>query len=192
MEQRKITRDLEYFFSDEEKLEMSRQLAAENQNKRKLEDQKKSVQSQYASQINEKTETINVLSDKLAAGYEFRRIPCIVQYHTPERNKKTLTREDTGESFVEKMTEYDHDLFNQYEQEQAEAGNEQQDLDGAPNIEGEPFGGDYADGLPFGDGPAGEEPGYVSIGDPMIVNNPDGTLSATSRKKGKAKEEDVF
>lgn len=113
-----ITRDLEYHFSDEEKLEMSKQLASENQNKRKLEDQKKAVTSQYGSQIAEKQETINQLSDKLAAGYEFRRIGCTVQWHTPERNKKTMTREDNGESWTEKMTENDHDLFNQYEEEQ--------------------------------------------------------------------------
>lgn len=119
MEQQTITRDLEYFFTDEEKLEMGKQLAAENQNKRKLEDSKKAVMSQYGSQINEKQETINVLTDKLASGYEFRKIGCTIQWHTPDRNKKTITREDTGAEWVERMTEYDHDLFNQWEEKMA-------------------------------------------------------------------------
>lgn len=119
MEQKKITRDLEYHFTDEERNEMGKQLAAENQNKRKLEDQKKSVMSQYGSQINESAETINTLADKLASGYEFRKTECVVEWHTPERNKKTITRTDDGSSWSERMTEYDHDLFNQWEEEQA-------------------------------------------------------------------------
>jgi len=119
MEQQTITRDLEYFFSDEERIDMSKQLAAEIQNKQKLEDSKKAVVSQYGSQINEKQEGINQLANKLASGYEFRKIGCSIQWHTPDRNKKTIIREDTGAEWVERMTEYDHDLFNQWEEKQA-------------------------------------------------------------------------
>lgn len=113
-----ISRSLEYRFTDEEKLEMSQVLAVETQNKRKLEDSKKAVMSQYGSQINEKAEAINTLSDKIASGYEYRNIDCFVEWHTPSKNKKTLTRSDTGESWVDNMTEYDHNLFNQYQEEQ--------------------------------------------------------------------------
>lgn len=120
-------RNLEYYFTDDEKMQMSQQLAVETQNKRRLEDQKKAVTSQYGSQINEKAESINSLSDKIASGYEYRNIECTVQWHTPSKNKKVITRSDTGENFVENMTEYDHNLFNQYQeklQEEADADNE--------------------------------------------------------------------
>lgn len=118
-------RSLEYYFTDDEKMQMSQQLAVETQNKRRLEDQKKAVTSQYGSQINEKAESINSLSDKIAAGYEYRNIECTVQWHTPTKNKKLITRSDTGENFVENMTEYDHNLFNQYQEKlQEEADGE--------------------------------------------------------------------
>ena len=120
-------RNLEYYFTDDEKMQMSQQLAVETQNKRRLEDQKKAVTSQYGSQINEKAETINSLSDKIASGYDYRNIECTVQWHTPSKNKKLITRSDTGENFVENMTEYDHNLFNQYQeklQEEADSDNE--------------------------------------------------------------------
>lgn len=121
------SRNLEYYFTDDEKMAMSQQLAVETQNKRRLEDQKKAVTSQYGSQINEKAESINTLSDKIASGYEYRNIECTVQWHTPTKNKKLITRTDTGENWTENMTEYDHNLFNQYQeklQEEADAENE--------------------------------------------------------------------
>lgn len=133
-------RNLEYYFTDDEKMAMSQQLAVETQNKRRLEDQKKAVTSQYGSQINEKAESINTLSDKIASGYEYRNIECTVQWHTPTKNKKLLTRTDTGENWVENMTEYDHNLFNQYQeklQEEADAENEF-DVDSVATDELEP------------------------------------------------------
>lgn len=122
-------RNLEYYFSDDEKLEMSQQLAVETQNKRRLEDQKKAVTSQYGSQISEKVEAINNLSDKLASGYEYRNIECSVQWHTPVKNKKTLTRNDTGQNWVENMTEYDHNLFNQYQEKQQEEADANEEIE---------------------------------------------------------------
>ncbi|MDR1884268.1 MAG: hypothetical protein LBR26_16030 [Prevotella sp.] len=109
-------RSLEYHFTDKEKEEMGKQLAFETQSKRNLEDQKKAVTSQYGSQINEKAEVINTLSDKIASGYEYRNIECEVLYHTPAKNKKTLIRQDNGQRLVESMTEFDHNLFTQYQE----------------------------------------------------------------------------
>lgn len=122
-------RNLEYYFTDDEKMQMSQQLAVETQNKRRLEDQKKAVTSQYGSQINEKAESINSLSDKIAAGYEYRNIECTVQWHTPTKNKKLITRSDTGENFVENMTEYDHNLFNQYQEKLQEEADGESEVD---------------------------------------------------------------
>lgn len=122
-------RNLEYYFTDDEKMQMSQQLAVETQNKRRLEDQKKAVTSQYGSQINEKAESINSLSDKIAAGYEYRNIECTVQWHTPTKNKKLLRRSDTGENLVENMTEYDHNLFNQYQEKLQEEADGESEVD---------------------------------------------------------------
>lgn len=122
-------RNLEYYFTDDEKMQMSQQLAVETQNKRRLEDQKKAVTSQYGSQINEKAESINSLSDKIAAGYEYRNIECTVQWHTPTKNKKLITRSDTDESFIENMTEYDHNLFNQYQEKLQEEADGESEVD---------------------------------------------------------------
>ena len=122
-------RNLEYYFTDDEKMQMSQQLAVETQNKRRLEDQKKAVTSQYGSQINEKAESINSLSDKIAAGYEYRNIECTVQWHTTTKNKKLITRSDTGENFVENMTEYDHNLFNQYQEKLQEEADGESEVD---------------------------------------------------------------
>lgn len=127
-------RNLEYYFTDDEKMQMSQQLAVETQNKRRLEDQKKAVTSQYGSQINEKAESINSLSDKIAAGYEYRNIECTVQWHTPTKNKKLITRSDTGENFVENMTEYDHNLFNQYQEKLQEEADGEREV-GADDIQ---------------------------------------------------------
>ena len=126
-------RNLEYYFTDDEKMQMSQQLAVETQNKRRLEDQKKAVTSQYGSQINEKAESINSLSDKIAAGYEYRNIECTVQWHTPTKNKKLITRSDTGENFVENMTEYDHNLFNQYQEKLQEEADGESEVDADEN-----------------------------------------------------------
>lgn len=134
-----VQRNLEYYFTDDEKMAMSQQLAVETQNKRRLEDQKKAVTSQYGSQINEKAEAINTLSDKIASGYEYRNIECTVQWHTPTKNKKLLTRSDTGEKFIENMTEYDHNIFNQYQEKlQEEADGESEfDVDAVATDEAE-------------------------------------------------------
>lgn len=80
-------------------------------------------------------EQISTLSDKVASGYEMRDVQCLIDYHTPERDKKTLTRTDTGESWVEPMNETDHNLFTQWEQRQLEEQSEEDELNEAPIIE---------------------------------------------------------
>ena len=119
MEQSKERKTLKYLFSDREKLILAGELANKQQELRQLEDQKKSINSEYASRINIAREHININADKLASGYEMREIDCKVQYHTPEQNKKLLLRLDTMEEWIEPMTDYDYNLFTQFQEEHA-------------------------------------------------------------------------
>lgn len=121
MEQQKTKRTLKYEFSDNEKLELGRDLSSKNQELRQLEEQKKSVVAEFGSRIAVAKEMISSLSDKVASGYEMRDTTVMIDYHLPERGKKTLTRTDTGESWVEPMNDTDHNLFTQWEQRELES-----------------------------------------------------------------------
>ncbi len=116
MGQTKTTKKtLQHKFTDEEQRGLARDLAVKTQELRSLEDSKASAVASYGSQIKFAKETIGLLSDKVASGFEMREIECTVEFHTPEQNKKRITRTDTLESWVEPMQDYDFDLFNQFE-----------------------------------------------------------------------------
>lgn len=136
MEQQTTKRTLKYDFSNEERLELGRDLSQMNQKLRQLEDEKKSVVSEFGSRIAIVKEQISSLSDKVASGYEMRDTIVTIDYHMPERGKKTLTRTDTGESWVEPMNNTDHDLFNQWEMRELEnAQDDEGELSDDPNVE---------------------------------------------------------
>lgn len=135
MEQQKTKRTLKYEFTSDEMLELGRDLSAKNQELRQLEEQKKSVVAEFGSRIAVAKEQISSLSDKVASGYEMRETTVMIDYHLPERGKKTLTRTDTGEQWVEPMNDTDHNLFNQWEQRELEnAENEEEEVDGKPVV----------------------------------------------------------
>jgi len=120
MESRTERRTVKHNFTNDELLALSEDMAVKNQELRQQEDEKKSVLSQYSSHINELKESINNLATKVANRFEHREIECGVVFHTPERDVKTLTRKDNGASWTEKMTEFDYDLFNQFNEEDPE------------------------------------------------------------------------
>ena len=135
MEQQKTKRTLKYEFTSDEMLELGRDLSAKNQELRQIEEQKKSVVAEYGSRIAIAKEQISSLSDKVASGYALRETTVMIDYHLPERGKKTLTRTDTGEQWVEPMNDTDHNLFNQWEQRELEnAENEEEEVDGKPVV----------------------------------------------------------
>lgn len=139
MEQQKTKRTLKYEFTPEEMLELGRDLSAKNQELRQIEEQKKSVVPEYGSRIAIAKEQISSLSDKVASGYEMRETTVMIDYHLPERGKKTLTRTDTGEQWVEPMNDTDHNLFNQWEQRELEnAANEEAEMEGTPVVDDGP------------------------------------------------------
>lgn len=136
METQKVKRTVKYEFTDAEKLELGRDLSLRSQDLRTLEDQKKSVVSDFGSRMTIAREQIGSLSDKVASGYEMRDVTCLVDYHEPEMGKKTMTRTDTGEEWVEPMNETDHNLFTQWEDRERERlESDQAEIDAMPQVE---------------------------------------------------------
>lgn len=136
MEQQKTRRTLRYEFTNEEMRDLGRDLSVKNQELRQLEEQKKSVVADFGSRMTIAKEHISSLSDKVASGYEMRDVMCMVEYHTPGINKKSYTRTDNSESWIEPMNDTDHNLFTQWEQRERERlESEESEIDAVINFE---------------------------------------------------------
>lgn len=77
---RKENFDFKYKFSPEELAEKSTQLAKACEERNSLEDQKKSVMSDFKAKIDQKAAEVNILSGHINAGYEYVTKTCTVQY----------------------------------------------------------------------------------------------------------------
>lgn len=106
-------RYLRYDFTAPEIYDLSMKLANKTQDKERIESEKKSIVSQYKSQLDALSAEIGSTSNKVANGYEMRKVDCKVEYHKPEQGKKTITRTDTQEKIIEKMTSEEFTLWNQ-------------------------------------------------------------------------------
>lgn len=107
-------RSLRYDFTAKEIHELSLQLAKKNKEVQQLEDEKKTVTSQLQARINSAKADVNVLSNQVSDGWEYRDIECEVIYHKPTQGKKTIIRRDLNRTTsVETMLEHEWDLFNQ-------------------------------------------------------------------------------
>jgi uncharacterized phage infection (PIP) family protein YhgE len=106
-------RSLRYDFSAPEIYELSLRLANKHKEVTRQEEEKKSVVSQYAAKINELKASINNLSNNVSEGYEFREVECTVEFNKPETGKKTLTRKDNQQTIVERMENWEFNLFTQ-------------------------------------------------------------------------------
>lgn len=112
-------RSLRYDFSAVEIHNFSLQLATETRKMSATEEERKTVTSDFAAKINASKATCNKLSNFITNGYEYRDIQCTVEYHKPEQGKKTLTRKDNNEKIVEKMDQFEWNLFNQVTDDEA-------------------------------------------------------------------------
>lgn len=163
MEQQKTKRTLKYEFSYGEMLDLGRDLSAKNQELRQLEEQKKSVVAEFGSRIAVAKEQISSLSDKVASGYEMRETTCMIDYHVPVRGKKTMTRSDTNESWVEPMNDTDHNLFNQWEQRELEIQESEEDeLGSEPVVKESPEGTSEVASEPVAEKPARKSNGQFT------------------------------
>jgi hypothetical protein len=110
-------RYLRYDFTATEIYELSMKLANKTQDKSRVVEEKKSVTSQYKSQLDALDAELSGYSSKVANGYEMRKVECEILYHKPEQGKKTIIRKDTNEKSVEKMTSEEWSLWNQYNED---------------------------------------------------------------------------
>ncbi len=91
-----ITRELKYELTQDELLSYSRLLAKNQQDKGEAESGKKSVVADYNDKIVRLNSEIQILSRKVANGYEHRPTKCRWMYDWQEGNK-TLMRLDTNQ-----------------------------------------------------------------------------------------------
>lgn len=75
---RKEVCSIEYHFTPEEKEEKAKQLAVACQDKQAVEDKKKMVNSQFKAEIDSYSTKINLLSNHLSNGFEFKEVECDV------------------------------------------------------------------------------------------------------------------
>lgn len=102
---------IKHVFDEDELRELGSKLADEEFNLANAEMEK----SQAVSNHNTIIKTINANITKLATsikdGFEMREVECSVRMNDPKEGKKTVTRNDNGQSWIENMTEDDFDLF---------------------------------------------------------------------------------
>lgn len=97
-------RNLRYFFRDDELLELARKLAEKSNDTVILEDEKSRATKDYASRIKTVQNEVAAISQRVREGYEFRDVEVRVRLDAPDPGHKTITRLDTGEATVERMT----------------------------------------------------------------------------------------
>lgn len=94
----------------EELLKEARKQSDLLKDKAALEDEKKSVTSQYKTRIDSVQTSIDVTAEKIRCGWEIRNVPCEVIYNDPKPGMKRTVRLDTGEDVnIEQMTASDRE-----------------------------------------------------------------------------------
>jgi len=97
---------LEVKFTDAEKLEMGRDVARLNQEKRRLDQKLTEIKKQLTGEISGKETEIDRLMDLLSNGYEYRQVECRIDLDTPKQGQASIIRLDTEEVVrVRRMTD---------------------------------------------------------------------------------------
>jgi hypothetical protein len=79
---------------------------------------KKRITSEFTAKVEGLKARLGILADKISTGYEHRDLTCTVYFDMPQPNKKTIIRDDNGETVaVEEMTGFDmqRDFFAEQE-----------------------------------------------------------------------------
>lgn len=98
---RKTTESLLCKYSPDEIRQKTEELTAAIQDKRKFQGEKKAMNKQMDSKIEESEASINRLSEELQSGKEHRSVECEWHMNTPRPGRKTLIRLDTLEQVRE-------------------------------------------------------------------------------------------
>lgn len=86
----------QYRFNEQETNELAQKLAHSVQRKSNLEMDKKTAMSQFATEEKEIAKDIEVISQKIASGFEYRDFQCYVE-HDFNAKVKRFIREEDGE-----------------------------------------------------------------------------------------------
>jgi len=109
---------LKYQFTHDELHQKGVDLARMNSEMLALDNEKKSVVADFKAKIEGKTAEVELTSNHINNGYEYRRIECEIRFNDPSTGWKTVVRKDNGEVVrKEQMTEeelqYELELDNQ-------------------------------------------------------------------------------
>lgn len=104
---------LSYRFTEDEIKELSLTLARKNQEAAEVDKAKKAITSEYKMKQDFIASEIALLSNKVSTGQTIRDVACAIDWHTPKSGEKTITRLDTQETWIERMTQSEWNLFNQ-------------------------------------------------------------------------------
>ena len=96
MRNTKCTRSLECVIEEEKLRNYAKDLADVTKKKMRMEDQKRSFTKQIGAELEACSAQINLLSDKVSTGKEYRDIECAIEYDW-ERKEKAIVRIDTGD-----------------------------------------------------------------------------------------------
>lgn len=122
IDERHSTEMLRVPLTDEEMLQMGRDLAAKQQDLKQLEDDKKSIAAEFAAKITGIEGQISITANKLRQGYENRSVRCLTVFDQPTSGKKTTYRLDTMEAIETRaMLDEEKQRVMQFMQEQADA-----------------------------------------------------------------------
>lgn len=102
---------VKHVFDEDELRELGGKLADEEFNLASAQMEKAQTTSNHNAVIKNINGTITKLATAIKDGFEMREVECNVRMNDPREGKKTVTRSDNGESFVEDMTDDDNDLF---------------------------------------------------------------------------------
>lgn len=98
-------RQCRYKFNDVELLQIGKELAEHNEQLSAFEDDKKRTVSDFGAKIAGKEADVSIAVNKIQSGYEWRELPCTIFYNDPKNGRKTIVRDDTGETVaVEDMS----------------------------------------------------------------------------------------
>ena len=96
LENKKVSTHAKYNFNKEELVEIAANLATKCQDKQSIEDEKKSVVSNYKAQLDGVDAEINKLSTNYRLGFEFRFMECILSFDD-KKKIRTYRRCDNNE-----------------------------------------------------------------------------------------------
>lgn len=103
--------NLNYHFSDDELIELGKELSSIILKQSEVEVEKKLANSRFGREIAMYQKQIDDHCALIDNGFEERPIECDVVFNEPSPGQKRITRLDTNESWTEPMALDEHDLF---------------------------------------------------------------------------------